>query len=357
MNKILEILTTLQSQSQPSATVVKKGTFLQALATIKGLCTGQCWIVDSGASDHMTDDKTLFISYSSISTPLAIRIADDSLLVARGIGSVKISDTLILHSVLHVPNLKCSLLSVSKLANDVRCRANFFATYCLFQDLLTGTTIGSARELDGLYYLDGGSISKSCNKVSLLQNENLKLWHNRLGHPNFNYMSRMFPSLCSNASEFHCDSCEKAKHHRTSFRSNPYKPSKPFTIIHSDLWGPSSTSNRTHSKWFITFIDDHTRVSWVYLLKSKTEVYHTFRTFHSMIQTQFQTHIQVLHSDNGTEYSNQALSTFLKENGILHKTTCPNTPQQNGIAERKNRHILEIARAIMFNSVECNVPH
>ena len=118
----------------------------------------------------------------------------------------------------------------------------------------------------------------------------------------------MFPSLCSNASEFHCDSCEKAKHHLTSFRSNPYKPSKPFTIIHSDLWGPSSTSNRTHSKWFITFIDDHTRVSWVYLLKSKTEVYHTFRTFHSMIQTQFQTQIQVLHSENNTEYTNQALS-------------------------------------------------
>ena len=72
-----------------------------------------------------------------------------------------------------------------------------------------------------------------------------------------------------------------------------------------------------------------------------------------MIKNQFQANIQILHSDNGTEYFNKTLGEFLKNHGILHKSTCSNTPQQNGIAERKNRHILEVARALMINS---NVP-
>ena len=69
-----------------------------------------------------------------------------------------------------------------------------------------------------------------------------------------------------------------------------------------------------------------------------------------MIQTQFQTKIQILRTDNGTEYFNHSLSTYLEENGIIHQSSCVNTPQQNGVAERKNRHILEVARALLFTS-------
>ena len=72
--------------------------------------------------------------------------------------------------------------------------------------------------------------------------------------------------------------------------------------------------------------------------------------FHSMIQTQFHTKIQILRTDNGTEYFNHSLSTYLQENGIIHQSFCVNTPQENGVAERKNRHILEVARALLFTS-------
>ena len=105
-----------------------------------------------------------------------------------------------------------------------------------------------------------------------------------------------------------------------------FRPSIPFTLIHSDLWGPSRTPNRTHKKWFITFIDDHTRLRWVYLLTDKTEVRSVFMNFHSMIQTQFHTKIQILRTDNGTEYFNHSLSTYLQENGIIHQSSCINTP-------------------------------
>ena len=72
--------------------------------------------------------------------------------------------------------------------------------------------------------------------------------------------------------------------------------------------------------------------------------------FHSMIQTQFHTKIQILRTDNGTEYFNHSLSTYLQENGIIHQSSCVDTPQQNGVAELKNKHILEIARALLFTS-------
>lgn len=106
-------------------------------------------------------------------------------------------------------------------------------------------------------------------------------------------------------------------------------------------------------KWFVTFIDDHTRVSWVYLLEKKSEVEKCFKDFFLMIENQFQTKIGILRTDNGTEYFNKYLGAFISEKGIVHQSTCRDTPQQNGIAERKNRHLLEVARALMFSM---NVP-
>ena len=108
-----------------------------------------------------------------------------------------------------------------------------------------------------------------------------------------------------------CEMCELAKHRKTSFPKSKYKPTKPFTVIHSDVWGPSRIPNRTHTKWFVTFIDDHTRTCWVYLLKDKSEVRSVFINFYVMIQTQFHTKIQILRTDNGTEYFNHTLGLFL----------------------------------------------
>ena len=88
-------------------------------------------------------------------------------------------------------------------------------------------------------------------------------------------------------------------------------------------------------------------------MKEKLEVGKLFQTFYNMIETQFQVKIGIFHIDNGTRYFNEFLGSFLKEKGIHHQSTCVNTPQQNGISERKNKHLLEVARAIMFSM---NVP-
>ncbi|CAN1319888.1 Retrovirus-related Pol polyprotein from transposon TNT 1-94 [Linum perenne] len=181
------------------------------------------------------------------------------------------------------------------------------------------------------------------------------LLHSRFGHPSFRYLKHLFPTLFKGVSlsDFKCDACHFAKDHRTVFPLRGYTPSKPFYLIHSDVWGPSKIPTMSGKKWFVTFIDDHTRMSWLYFFTNKSEVDSIFQQFHCMIYTQFGVKISILRTDNGTEYFKASLSSFLNSHGIIHQSSCPYTPQQNGIAERKNRHLLEVARALMFSK---NVP-
>jgi len=179
------------------------------------------------------------------------------------------------------------------------------------------------------------------------------LWHYRLGYPNFMYLKKMFPSLFNKRlRNFHCETCQLSKRTRSTYPPQPYKPSQPFSLIHSDVWGPPRASNITGSRWFVTFIDDHTRVTRVFL-KEKSEVARIFEIFHAMVQTQFQTNIKVLRTNNGHEYYNSMLNSYLQKNGIVHQSSCVDTPQQNGLAERKNRHLLEVTRSLMLAT---NVP-
>ena len=93
--------------------------------------------------------------------------------------------------------------------------------------------------------------------------------------------------------------------------------------------------NITGTRWFVSFIDDHTRTTWTFLMKEKSETVAIFKSFHSMINTQFKRKIQVLKTDNGKEYFNSGLGPYLSEQGIIHVSSCVDTPQQNGVAERK----------------------
>ena len=168
------------------------------------------------------------------------------------------------------------------------------------------------------------------------------------------YLKHLFPSLFNkNPKSFECEICQLSKQVRSHFPIQPYRASSPFSIIHSDIWGPSRIKNVTGTRWFVSFIDDHTRLTWVFLMKEKSETGQIFKNFKNMIQTQFQSKIQILKSDNARDYFNSILGEFLAKEGIVHLSSCVDTPQQNGIAERKNRHLLEVARSLMFST---NVP-
>lgn len=340
----------LQQTSPSTGNVAVQGSALNTSVAVnfkKGM-----WFLDSGASDHMTGDSSLFNSYAPCHNLPRVRIADGSYSPVAGLGSVKLSPTVTLKYVLHVPKLSCNLLSISKLTRDNHCVANFFFNMCLIQQLPSGRMIGNAELIDGLYvWRDGDSKNKQTTAFSVSSNNDVLLWHKRLGHPNFRYLKHLLPHLFINkrVESFHCEACQMSKHTKGSYPFKACVMSQPFSLIHSDIWGPRRVPNISNSRWFITFIDDHTRVCWVYLLKEKSETPRVFINFHAMIKNQFQTSVHTFRTDNGREYFNTVLGQYLATNGIIHQSSCADSPQQNGDSERKNRHLLEVARSIMYS--------
>ena len=103
-------------------------------------------------------------------------------------------------------------------------------------------------------------------------------------------------------------------------------------MIHSDIWGAAAVPNVSGSRWFVTFIDDYSRVTWVFLLKNKSDLGQVIPEFFTMIKTQFGVNIKRFRSDNARDYFNHMLTHFFKKEGVIHMSSCVNTPQQNGIA-------------------------
>ena len=147
-----------------------------------------------------------------------------------------------------------------------------------------------------------------------------------------------------------CESCVMGKQHRTPFPKDiSQRSNQPFETIHSDVCGPMHVKSFGNSQYFVTFIDDYSRYTQVYFLKSKDEVLEKFKEFVSYVST-LGKKVKVLRSDNGGEYCSKAFDDYLKKNGILHQTTVPYNPEQNGIAERMNRTLLEAARSMMYHA-------
>lgn len=195
MDQLYKMLSNFQTSSQPSeglpsGSLVHKGNFSKALNTISQ--TKNPWIVDSGASDHMTGNSHIFSTYSPSAGNLKVQIADGSLSSVAGKGTIQLSDSVTLRPTLHVPNLSCNLLSISQLTNNSNCSAHFYPTYCVFQDLSSGKTIGSAKEYEGLYYLDQVISNRQpqtamCDSAPTSRENEIMLWHFRHFSPSFQY--------------------------------------------------------------------------------------------------------------------------------------------------------------------------
>lgn len=120
-----------------------------------------------------------------------------------------------------------------------------------------------------------------------------------------------------------------------------------FELLHINIWGPFSVPSIEGYKYFLTIVDDHTRVTWIYLLRTKDEVLRVFSEFIAMVETQYKTKVQGVRSDNAKELM---FTDLYRSKGIKSFHSCPETPQQNSVVERKRQHILNLARALVFQS-------
>jgi transposase InsO family protein len=137
-----------------------------------------------------------------------------------------------------------------------------------------------------------------------------------------------------------CETCKLGKQVRHPFLlQTTHVSSKPLEMIHSYLWTTKSKSIRG-CRYYVNFIDDHTRKVWVYFMKQKGEVFQHFLNFKTTVEKNKGASIKCLRSDGGGEYFSNEFNEYLKEHGIQRKYSCSYSPQQNGVVERKNRHIV-----------------
>ncbi|KAB2595380.1 hypothetical protein D8674_030830 [Pyrus ussuriensis x Pyrus communis] len=311
----------------------------------------QFWLADSGASNHMTADLQNLSLASPYPTTELVQTANGEGLTVSHIGSSVIKPStypIKLNSVLYVPQLTHNLLSVHKLCLDNNCWLIFDA-YCFWiQDKATGRILHKGLCSNGLYPIPALSQSRSSIHPAIAclgQLVKSSVWHNRFGHPSNLTTSLMLKhahiTCAKDVVSTVCQSCLEGKFTRLPFSPRTLQSSIPFEIVHSDLWGPAPCSSIDGFKYYVTLIDECTRFCWIFPLINKSDFFDTFVSFCSFVNTQFSTTVKILQSDGGGEYVNHRVHFFLKHQGILHHKSCPYTPQQNGLAERKHRHVIE----------------
>lgn len=180
-----------------------------------------------------------------------------------------------------------------------------------------------------------------------------QIWHKRLGHPShgkFQSLVHEFHLPVSTIENIVCQHCATAKSHGLSFPISHSSACNPLHIVHSDVWGSASINSINGFRYYAIFVDDYTRFTWIFPVRCKSELFTHFLTFKRLVENQFSKTIKVLRSDCGGEYLSINMKTFLSHHGIIHQTTCPYTPQQNGIAERKHRHLVETSLTLLHQS-------
>lgn len=180
------------------------------------------------------------------------------------------------------------------------------------------------------------------------------LWHKRLGHLYFNGMKLLqekemvYGLLKIEEKDGVCEGCAMGKHHRNSFpQGRAWRTNKALELVHTDVCGPMSTTSLGGNKYFILFIDDYPRMIWVYFMKQKSEVYGIFKKFKSLVEKQSGKYIKVLRSDRGKEYTSKQFEKFCEDEEIERQLTVGHTPQQNGVSERKNQTVVEMAKTML----------
>ncbi|KAJ0587122.1 putative RNA-directed DNA polymerase [Helianthus annuus] len=307
------------------------------------------WICDSGANQHMVKtDLNMFDSVDVSEFDLFVSHPNGTKAKVSKIGNIKLAENVILTDVFYVPTYSVNFLSVYKLSRDNQITVVFNQNTCTLQDSKSGRILVTGKQDNGLYFINkGGNSVNFC--FNSLNNSNL--WHSRLGHPADQVLSVLKNDLgIVDVTKQTCETCHRAKQVRSPFPLSEHKSKGVGDVIHLDVWGPYKVASKEGFKYFLTVVDDFSRTVWCYLLKSKIEVFENIESFYELLLTQFKKRVKVFRSDNGTEFVNHKMEIFCKTKGILHQTTCSYTPQQNGVVERKHRHLLNLARSLLFQS-------
>ena len=320
------------------------------LSSLQNFLSRDAWIIDSGASSHVCSDLAMFTKLAPVSS-VNVSLPNGINVPITHTGTISFSDSLILSNVLNVPDFRFNMISVSCLVGSLSCAAHFYPNGCFIQELSRGLMIGRGELHHNLYILAKPTLSTSTHIVpfcgSVLPDD--RLWHTRLGHPSSAILQRLISRIPtmkpSDPAKSSCQICPLAKQRRLAYVSNNSLSLHPYDLVHLDVWGPFHTEYAESYRYFFSLVDDCTRMTWVYMMKNKNDVLTIFSSFLTLVSTQYHSKVKSIRSDNAPEL---AFPSLIKEHGIVHYFSCPYTPQQNFVVERKHQHLLNVARALLF---------
>jgi len=191
----------------------------------------------------------------------------------------------------------------------------------------------------------------ACNQS--YKNIGFDTWHKRIGHVPAQRIKLLPIDIIvpRNSEHIPYDVCPRANQQRLPFQLSTICTCVPFELIHIDTWGPYRTKTYSGHRYVLTIVDDYTRTAWTHLMVTKDEAIGFIKAFVTMIQTQFSYKVKTIRSDNALEFTKSDTTLeFFASNGILHQTSCVQIPQQNRVVERKHKNLLEVSRALLFQS-------
>lgn len=318
------------------------------------------WVLDSGATRHMTSNidffKSLDTKYRS-----TVRVANQNTSTVYGVGSGEVEcvtkagkkHTLRLDGVLYVPDFESGLISINVLDKE---GFKVLVEHGVMTLNKNGVELAVADVQSGMYQL---RVAANALKVAVGHTDNcIHTWHHRFGHRDPQAIKKLeAKGLASGIKitpceikEF-CESCIKGKLTRQPFpKRSRSQTIEPLELVHTDLCGPIPTQTPGGRRYIMTMIDDYSRFTQIFLLKKKSQAGQVIKDFIAFSQTQFNKLPKAFRFDRGGEYIGHELQEYLKEKGINMQLTAPYTPEQNGLAERKNRTLIEAVRTMLIDA-------
>ncbi|PWA78284.1 hypothetical protein CTI12_AA217490 [Artemisia annua] len=325
------------------------------------------WWFDTGATKHICNSRRMFVSYQKVNETEPMFMGNGTSSKIEGKGKVILKLTsgkdLVLSNVLHVPNITKNLISGPILSNK-----GFKLVFESDKFVITkgGVYVGKGYLDQGLFKLsvvtDDNVINNNnagTSTASVYMIDPSFLWHSRLGHVNFRSLQRMINlgmlPKCTMDKISKCEICVESKYTSHSHKSVE-KSNEILGLIHTDLCDFKATPSKGGKNYYITFIDDCSKFCYVYLINTKDEALNMFKTYKAEVEKQLDKKIKILRSDRGGEYESNDFAEFCSTYGIVHQTTAPYTPQQNGVAERAP-HSLWGEACLAANTVLNKIPH
>lgn len=350
------------------------GIELNALASVHA----DVWVLDSGASVHMTGNKAWLHDLRALHCPVDVTVADGSTLQATHTGTATFTndrhELVKLTDVIYVPALAFNLISCMKLAKR-GAHVVFKERAC---DIIVNDQVILRGEANDKHWIVRGGVqdtpllpltalptlvkAQTNGQVdpTLVKRTGTKAqwetWHRRLAHLGYDSMRLLLSSLSTGApiardgahADGACEGCVMGKINRLPFPTSNSHASAMLDLIHVDIC-EIGTASRLGARYVLVLVDDYSRYTWVFFQKLKSDAHAIIKEWIVRAERMFERKVKTIRSDNGGEFTSNDFERYLTSLGITHQTTLPYTSQQNGVVERTNRTLVERTIALLHS--------